>query len=102
METIIDQLAKIEEEAIATIEATKKSKKELAIAHKKRMDEYDMQAEAIKQEKIDQIKKELRAELEAEHAMDAKKDEEELNRLIDYYENHIEERVNEILSEKRL
>lgn len=102
METIIDQLAKIEEEAIATIEEAKKRKKELAIAHKKRMDEYDINAEAKKQEQIEQMKRDLRKELEKEHELEEKKDEKELELLIDYYENHIEERVNEILSEKRM
>jgi len=102
METIIDQLAKIEKEAITTIEATKKLQKDLAEAHKISMEEYDQEAEAKKLEKLNQMKKILREELEAEHKEDLKKAEEELHLLIDYYENHRSERVSEIINEKRL
>jgi hypothetical protein len=102
METIIDQLAKIEKEAITTIEATKKMQKDLADAHKLSMEEYDKEAEAKKIEKLNQMKKKLREELETEHESELKKVEEELHILIDYYENHKEERVNEIIREKGL
>jgi hypothetical protein len=102
METIIDQLAKIEKEAITTIEATKKMQKDLAETHKINMEEYDRKAEVLKLEKLNQMKKKLREELEAEHERDLKKVEEDLQCLIDYYENHRAERVQEIINEKRL
>lgn len=102
METIIDQLAKVEKEAITTIEATKKIQKEIAETHKIRIEEYDRKVEAEKLEKLNQMKKELREELEAEHKKDLNKVEEELHILIDYYENHRAQRVSEIMSEKGL
>ncbi len=102
METIIDQLAKIEKEAIATIEASKSKQKELAKAHKKRMEAYDTEAEEIKQKQLITMQEELRKKLEASHESLQKKDEQELKLLIEHYEGNMEERVKEIIGEMRL
>ena len=102
METIIDQLAKIEKEAIATIEATKRKQQELAKAHKARMEEYDAEAEAIKQKQLVVMKDELRKKLESEKESERDQASKELELLIEYYERNMEERVKEIIDEMRL
>ncbi len=101
METIIDQLAKIEKEAISTLEESKKEQHAIAEKHKRKMEQYDLDADVRKENQLKQMKQELRDQLEAERKKELEKVVREISSLVDYYQNHIAERVQEIISEKR-